>query len=70
MNLSTGKKGYSQSNVVIFEGDVYFRPIACNVNTYDTDYVDLLEVDLDLTTGASSVQSNFESIFLESHLGS
>jgi hypothetical protein len=69
INHSSGfNPTYSQTSVVLYEGDVYFRPTACNVNL--DNYDDLFAVDTTGEDGTDSLSSNFQNVILESNRAS
>ena len=62
-----GAPTYSQNPVLVYEGDVFFRPTATNLNFHeDTQWTDLLSVDTDGVDGATDFSSNFQNLLLES----
>ena len=62
-----GNKIYSQTSISVYEGDVFFRPVAANLNLHDdVDWTDILSVDEDGVDGNVDYNSNFQNILLES----
>ena len=63
-----GGKRYSTNNISLYEGDVYFRPIALNSNVVDetSTWSDLMAADTDFTDNSNTLQSNFQTIKVES----
>ena len=64
----TGERQYSQTSVVLTEGDVYFRPHAINSNNNNSvgnTWSDLLSADTDFADGTNDLKSNFVNLFLE-----
>lgn len=57
---------YAQNSIDITEGDVFFRPVAVNLNKFETNFEDLFEVDQDITDNSDELKSNFNNLFLES----
>ena len=67
VDLGLGTRQFSQNPVVLYEGDVIFRPTACNVNLNEgPGWTDLLSVDTDGVDGIQDAKSNFKNITLES----
>ena len=67
---ANGTKTFS-SSAVFNEGDVYFRPVACNTNPADGETIeDLFDFDADAVDGSDDLTSNFSNIFLESLVAS
>ena len=63
----TDSKYYSVNPVEVYEGDVFLRPVAVNMNEYEgASFVDLLSVDEDALDGSTELKSNFQKLFLES----
>jgi hypothetical protein len=63
-----GNKAYSVNPVEVYEGDVFMRPIALNVNPTNIsgDFVDLMSVDSNATDLVNDLSSNFVNNILES----
>ena len=62
-----GPSAYSQNPVSVYEGDVFFRPTATNLNLHeDITWTDLLSVDTDGVDGLTDASSNFQNLLLES----
>jgi hypothetical protein len=57
---------YGQTNINITEGDVFFRPLAVNLNKFNTNFEDLFYSDSDATDNSDDLRSNFNNLFLES----
>jgi len=67
VDLGLGTRQFSQNPVVLYEGDVIFRPTACNLNLHESSaWTDLLSVDTDGVDGIQDAKSNFKNIALES----
>jgi hypothetical protein len=63
---NTGQNKYSTSQVTLYDGDVYMRPVAVNTNLpVDGGFSDLLAVDGNATDGSNTLKSNFTNAFLE-----
>jgi hypothetical protein len=62
---------YSVPEIILSEGDIYFRPKACNVNKQiDGGWEDLISVDQDATDNSTDLKSNFANIYTENKTAS
>jgi len=66
LRLPSGETRYSEGSILLYEGDVFFRPTACNVN----EEGDLFAVDDDGLDGIDNTSSNFQNVILESRRAS
>ncbi|MHA1951582.1 MAG: hypothetical protein ACW987_17170, partial [Candidatus Thorarchaeota archaeon] len=65
---SLGNKAYSVNPVEVYEGDVFMRPIALNVNVQNAfgDFVDIMSADSNASDLVNDLSSNFISAIVES----
>ena len=63
-----GNKAYSVNPVEVYEGDVFMRPIALNVNVQNAfgDFVDIMSADSNASDLVNDLSSNFVSNIVES----
>lgn len=64
LELPGGQRKYSTGSIIAYEGDVYFRPTAVNVN--GSSFEDLFAADTDASDGNYQNVSNFQNLLLES----
>ena len=58
---------FSVNPVVVYDGDVFFRPKAANVNTHENvSWTDIMSLDEDGLDGNTDVLSNFQNVLMES----
>ena len=63
-----GNKTYSVNPVEVYEGDVFMRPIALNINVQNAfgDFVDIMSADSNASDLVNDLSSNFVSNIVES----
>ena len=58
-----GNNLYQTTSIIINDGDVYFRPFACNLNKYEgSEFLEIIG-DVTDTDGSAVLNSNFNTLY-------